>query len=100
VFVVAMTQKFMRFLHFHCTEAYMQYLLCRDVDKQKSSDAWLDVTESEFFALDSEDGRRNALCNLLGLVKFWEQQLMIAKEESENQSEDESKNQLEDESEN
>jgi len=32
------------------------------------------MTEMEFFALDSDDDRRNAVCNLLGLVKFWVQQ--------------------------
>lgn len=30
------------------------------------------MTETEFFALDSKAGRRHALCNLLGLIKFWE----------------------------
>src|SRR5580700_1459288 len=32
VFVVAMTQTFMRFLHFRLTEEYMQYLRCTDVE--------------------------------------------------------------------
>jgi hypothetical protein len=66
-----MTQTFMRFLHCHRTEEYMEYLYSTDVEQQRASTAYLSVTETEFFALDSEDGRRNAVCNLLGLVKFW-----------------------------
>ena len=50
------------------------YLCSEDIQQQKSSDAYLEVTESEFFALDSEDGRKYTLCNLLGLVKFWDEQ--------------------------
>jgi hypothetical protein len=69
-----MTQTFMRFLHFHRTEEYMQYLHCSDVEQQRASDAYLYMTETEFFALDSKDGRRHALCNLLGLVKFFERE--------------------------
>jgi hypothetical protein len=61
-----MTQTFMRFLVFRRTKAYVQYLRSYNIQQQKSSDVCLDVTESEFFALDSEDGRRYALCNLLG----------------------------------
>ncbi len=67
-----MTQTFMRILHFHLTEEYMQYLHCDDAEEQRALDAYLYVTETEFFALDSKDGRRYAVCNLLGLVKFWE----------------------------
>ena len=73
VFVVTMTQTFMGFLNYHRTEEYMEYLRSTDVKQQKASAAYLSVTETEFFALDSEDGRINAVCNLLGLVKFWEQ---------------------------
>jgi hypothetical protein len=69
-----MTQTFMRFLHFHRTEEYMQYLHCADVEQQRASDAYLYMTETEFFGLDSKDGRRHALCNLLGLVKFFERE--------------------------
>lgn len=52
----------------------MQYLRCSDVEQQRASDAYLYMTETEFFALDSKDGRRHALCNLLGLVKFFERE--------------------------
>jgi hypothetical protein len=52
----------------------MQYLRCDDVEQQRASDAYLYMTETEFFALDSKDGRRHALCNLLGLVKFFERE--------------------------
>jgi len=69
-----MTQTFMRFLHFHRTEEYMQYLRCANVEQQRASEAYLYMTETEFFALDSKDGRRHALCNLLGLVKFFEKE--------------------------
>ena len=85
-----MTQTFMRFLHFHSTEAYVQYLHSNNIQQQRSSDACSDVTESEFFALDSEDGRKYALCNLLGLVKFWDEQRQKAEsagEELEEESE-------------
>ena len=60
----------MRILHFHRTEEYMQYIHCKDVEQQRASDAYFYMTETEFFALDSKDGRRYALCNLLGLMKF------------------------------
>jgi hypothetical protein len=73
VFVVAMTQTFMHFIHYHRTEEYMEYLDSTDVEEQRASTAYLSMTETEFFALDSKDGRRNAVCNLLGLVKFWAQ---------------------------
>ena len=85
-----MTQTFMGFLHFRCTEEYMQYLRSDNIQQQKSSDACLEVTESEFFALDNEDGRRYTLCNLLGLVKFWDEQRQkseILGEELEEESE-------------
>jgi hypothetical protein len=64
----------MRFLHFHRTESYMDYLKCTDVEEQRASNAYLHMTETEFFALDSAAGRRHATCNLVGLVKFWEEQ--------------------------
>jgi hypothetical protein len=67
-----MTQKFMCFLHFHRTEDYMQYLHCKTVEQQKASGAKLPVRATEHFALDSREGRKHAICNLLGLVKFWE----------------------------
>ena len=67
-----MTQTFMRILHFHRTEEYMQYLHCDDVEQHRALDAYFYMTEIEFFALDSKDGGRYALCNLLGLVKFFE----------------------------
>jgi hypothetical protein len=73
VFVVAMTQTFMHFIHYHRTEEYMEYLNSTDVEEQKASTAYLSMTETDFFALDSKDGRRNAVCNLLGLVNFWAQ---------------------------
>ena len=88
---MAMTQTFMRFLHFRCTEAYVQYLCSNNIQQQRSSDACLDVTESEFFALDSEDSRKYALCNLLGLVKFWDEQRQKAERPGE-KSEEESEN--------
>jgi hypothetical protein len=72
-----MTQTHIRFLHFNLTEDYIQYLRCDDVKKQKDSNAYLHMTETGPFALDSNEGRRNAVCNLLGLVKFWEEQLML-----------------------
>jgi hypothetical protein len=78
-----MTQTSMRFLDFRRTEAYVQYLRSDNIQQQKSSDACLDVTESEFFALDSEDGRKYALCNLLGLVKFWDEQRQEAESPGE-----------------
>lgn len=64
----------MRFLHFHRTKDYIEYLYCLDAEQQRASNAYLHMTETEFFALDSEVGRRHAVCNLLGLVKFWEKQ--------------------------
>jgi len=95
-----MTQTFMRFLHFCRTEAYVQYLRSNDIQQQRSSDAYLEVIESEFFALDSEYGRIYALCNLLGLVNFWDEPRKKAKrEESEDESKDESKDESEEESE-
>jgi len=90
-----MTQTFMRFLHFRRTEAYVQYLLSNDIQQQRSSDAFLEVIESEFFALDSQGGRIYALCNLLGLVNFWDEQRKgvkgpggVSEEEPEKESED------------
>lgn len=64
----------MRFLHFNRTESYMDYLKCADVEQQRASNAYLHMRETEFFALDSAVGRRHAICNLVGLVKFWEEQ--------------------------
>jgi hypothetical protein len=97
-----MTQTFMRFLHFRRTNAYVQYLRSKNIQQQKLSDACLDVTESEFFALDSKDGRKYALCNLLGLVKFWDEQRQKAespREESQEESEEESQKESQEESE-
>jgi hypothetical protein len=74
VFVIVITQTFMRFLNFHRTEDYIEYLKCTNVEQQRASNAYLHMTETEFFALDSEVGRRHAMCNLVGLVKFWEEQ--------------------------
>jgi len=74
VFVVTMTQTFMHFLHYRRTEEYIEYLCSPDVEQQRASTAYLSMTETDFFALDSKDGRRNAVCNLLGLVKFWMQE--------------------------
>ena len=69
-----MTQTFMRFLHFHRTKDYIKYLKCTDAEQQRASNAYLHMTETEFFDLGSKVGRRHAVCNLLGLVKFWEKQ--------------------------
>ena len=69
-----MTQTFMSFLHFHRTEDYMEYLKCTDAEHQRASNAYLHMTQTDFFALDTKDGRRHAVCNLVGLVKFWENQ--------------------------
>jgi len=52
----------------------MDYLKCTNVEQQRASNAYLRMIETEFFALDSAVGRRHAMCNLLGLVKFWEEQ--------------------------
>jgi hypothetical protein len=76
VFVIAMTQTFMCFLHFARTEEYMQYLKCNNLEQQRASNAFLHVRDTEFFALDTENGRRYAIRNLLGLVKFWEAEAM------------------------
>ncbi|OCK88166.1 uncharacterized protein K441DRAFT_700744 [Cenococcum geophilum 1.58] len=73
-FVIAMTQTFMRFMYFHWTKDYMEYFKCTDAEKQRASKAYLHMTETAFFDLNSEVGRRHAVCNLLGLVKFWEKQ--------------------------
>ena len=78
----------MRFLHFHRTEDYMKYLECGNVKQQRASNAYLHMTETEFFALDSEAGRRYAVCNLLGLVKFWAKQWERDKEKTEGNEED------------
>lgn len=51
----------------------MKYLCCTDAEQQRASNAYLHMTETEFFALDTKVGRRYAVCNLLGLVKFWEE---------------------------
>ncbi len=67
-----MTQTFMRFLYFDPTKKYFDYLRCSDLAEQKASDAFLYVTETDFFALDSKVGRRQTLCNLLGLAKRFE----------------------------
>jgi hypothetical protein len=69
-----MTQSFMCFLNFNRTEEYMPYLCCSDVDQQKklASNTFLYVTDTDFLKLDTIDGRRHAVCNLLGLVKLWE----------------------------
>lgn len=64
----------MRFLHFSRTEDYMQYLHCTNIEQQRASKAYLYMTGTDLFALDSKEGRRNAVCNLLGLVRFWEEQ--------------------------
>lgn len=71
----------MRFLNFHRTEDYIKYLNCTDVKKQKASNAYLHMTETDFFALDGKAGRRDAVRNLLGLVKFWEKQELKASDE-------------------
>jgi hypothetical protein len=67
-----MTQTYIRFLHFNYTDEYIQYLRCDDAEKRKASNEYLHMTETDLFALDSKEGRRNAVCNLLGLVKFWQ----------------------------
>lgn len=69
-----MTQIWIQFLCFHRTEKYMQYLRCNNVKQQEASDGYLFMTATEFFGLDSKKGRTLALRNLLGLVKFFEQQ--------------------------
>ena len=50
----------------------MEYLRSDNSEQQRASGAFLHVTDTEFFQLDTKDGRRHAVCNLLGLVKFWE----------------------------
>jgi hypothetical protein len=74
VFVVVIIQTFMCFLHFARTEEYMGYLGCNNLEEQKASNAFLYLTNTEFFALHAEEGRRHAVCNLLGLVGFWERE--------------------------
>jgi hypothetical protein len=65
----------MCFLHFHRTAEYMEYLNCNDLERQMKSNAFLHVSATEFFALDTEEGRKYAVCNLLGLVNFWESEV-------------------------
>jgi hypothetical protein len=65
----------MCFLHFDRTDEYMRYLGCNDLAEQKASDGFLYLTNTEFFALHTKEGRRHAVCNLLGLVKFWEREV-------------------------
>jgi hypothetical protein len=69
-----MTHTFMCFFHFHFTEEYKQYLFCNDAELQRESTAYLQVTDTKLFALNSSEGRRNAVCNLIGLVRFWKNQ--------------------------
>jgi hypothetical protein len=38
-------------------------------EEQKASNAYLYMNETEPFALDSKEGWRNAVCNLLGLLE-------------------------------
>jgi hypothetical protein len=62
----------MCFLHFHRTEAYTEYLKCDNLERQRASNAFLHVSVTEFFALDTKEGLKFAVYNLLGLVNFWE----------------------------
>ena len=96
VFVIVMTQTFMCFLHFHPTEEYMEYLRYNNSEQQRASGAFLHVTDTEFFALDTKDGRRHAVCNLLGLVKFWEWKAKSTEEIEGSEEEEESEVDIDD----
>lgn len=50
----------------------MEYLKCDNLERQRASNVFLYVSVTEFFALDTKEGRKNAVYNLLGLVNFWE----------------------------
>jgi hypothetical protein len=96
VFVIVMTQTFMCFLNFHPTKEYMEYLRYDNSEQQRASGAFLHVTDTEFFALNTKEGRRHAVCNLLGLVKFWESKDKRMKEIEGSKEEGESKVDIDD----
>jgi hypothetical protein len=89
VFAIVMTQTFMRFLHFDFSEEYKAYLGCKDPEEQRVLKAYLCVTETDFFDLKSKKGRGYAVRNLLGLVKFWEEQKTTRVEGKEEKLENE-----------
>jgi hypothetical protein len=64
VFVINATRNYMRFLHFHMSQDYLENL---DSD---SYDAYLAVQATQLFDLNQDSGRLGVLRNLIGIVQY------------------------------
>ncbi|KAL2753232.1 hypothetical protein ACRALDRAFT_1077621 [Sodiomyces alcalophilus JCM 7366] len=78
VFLVAATSTFVRFIHFRFGTSYLEYLDAEDVATQQAiaedpeKDTYVHMDSSEWFNLQSPEGRRNALCHILALLNWHE----------------------------
>lgn len=75
VFVIAVSNTFVRFIHFHFGADYEEYLNANDKDqrilvKDTSKDTYVYGRFSKWFNLETKDGRKDALCHVLALLRW------------------------------
>jgi hypothetical protein len=79
MFLIAATNTYVRFLHFRFGDDYEQYLDTMGEQRQKKlvakkRDAFVHLQCTKWFNLAEGDGREQAFCNLLALVRWHEAQ--------------------------
>ncbi|GAB0134273.1 hypothetical protein EsDP_00002652, partial [Epichloe bromicola] len=75
VFVIAVSNTFVRFIHFYFGADYEEYLNANDKDQRSlvddtSKDTYVYGRFSKWFNLETRDGRKDALCHVLALLRW------------------------------
>jgi len=75
-FLIAATNTFIGFIHFRFGVDYMEYLDAPDEASQRAlvndtgKDTFVYMQRTEWFNVEEPKGRSNALCHVLGLVRW------------------------------
>jgi hypothetical protein len=81
VFLIAVTNTFVRFVHFTFGRNYLEYLdaanekVQMEIINHKEKEAFVYMRSTRWFNLQSSGGRRIALCHILALLKWHDAQV-------------------------
>lgn len=101
VFMIAATNSFLRFIHFRFGLHYLDYLDAADDEAQQElvddarKDTFVYMHSSKWFNLQSVDGRRNALCHILALLRWHDTHSTLELSEGQEDTDDSMKEYIE-----
>lgn len=89
VFLVAATSTFVRFMHFKFGSQYRHYLDAKSERQQqrlvdqdgRDNDTFVGMESSEWYNLQSSEGRKAAICHTLALLRWHELEFRVPQTE-------------------